>query len=226
MKYSGLALLLILISCVPLYGQTSRTGLLPELIVSKKLNNQWQLTGQLESMNQFFQSPPNADFVSDYDYLRTDMTLIGTYRLNPGIKLSGGLLNRFAKGEHVLRSLQQISIATRGSSLRLGHRIRTDQTYGNGATIHRIRYRLSKELPLKGIDLNEREWYLKNALEHLTIIQASEVNMEQRINLAFGKLIKDGQRLEMGWDYRTRSLLDWNDPFQLWFMVNYYLNFH
>ncbi len=214
----------MLLASIISYGQTSRTGLLPELIVSKKLNEQWQVTGQLESMNQLFQSTTNSGLRSDYDYVRTDFTVIGTYRLNPSIKLSGGLLNRFTQGEHVLRGLQQISITNRGSSLRLGHRIRTDQTYSDEATTHRIRYRLSKELPLKGLTLNEKEWYLKSSLEHLTIIQSSEVNMEQRINLAFGKLIKEGQRLEMGWDYRTRTLVDWDDPFQLWFMVNYYIS--
>ena len=216
--------IILLFGAVQGYAQTSRIGLLPELIVSKKINSQWQVTGQVESMNQFFQKTNLSDLMSEYDYRRTDFTLIGTYRLNPSVKLSGGLLNRFAKGEHILRSLQQISITTRGSSLRLGHRVRTDQTYEDEAAIHRIRYRISKELPLKGNDLNEREWYLKSSLEHLTIIQSSDVNMEQRINIAFGNLIKEGQRLEIGWDYRTRTLIDWNDPFQLWMMVNYYIS--
>lgn len=222
-----LVLLFISVTAISfnLCGQNSQVGLLPELIATKKLNANWQITGQLETMQRMIREQEATDFGFDYEFRRTDLTFVGSYRLNPNIKLSGGLLNRFAQGEHILRTLQQISLTTRGQSIRFGHRFRTDQTYGENNTTHRLRYRLSNELPLKGDNLNLNEWYLKSSLEHLTIIRSERVNMEQRINLAFGYLITDKQRFELGWDYRTRSLIDFQEDFDLWLMLNYYINF-
>ena len=107
----------------------SELGWMPKIVLTYGLNDRWDIGAQVESRQNFFQRAAEESFQTDYEYVRTDMTAVLTYRLQPQAKISGAYMLRRADGESIHRSLQQVSITMKFPSWRLGHRFRTDQTF-------------------------------------------------------------------------------------------------
>lgn len=210
------------------YAQSSSSlGWLPKMTLSHRwADNAWRLTGQVESMQRLWNQPVNEAFRANYDYIRTDVTLVLSYRLNPGLNLALGQMTRFTEGEVVYRTLQQASFARRGTSARLGHRLRMDQTFRPDRDAeYRLRYRFTAELPIKGQNLNDNEWYFKPGVEQLLSLQGGEFGLEQRFLASFGYYFNSGNKLELGLDYRLDDFTDGPGRHRIWQTLTYYLNF-
>ena len=202
-------------------------GVLPEVTVTKKLTDKWRVSGQVESMQQtvFALAGETTDH---YKYIRTDLTGIVSYSLNPRWGVAAGSLARFTEGEFVYRSLQQVSYNHTGVSLRFGQRLRADQTFEPDEDAEfRLRYRFSAEIPLQGLRVDPNEFYLLASVEQMAILKSAEWDWEQRFSPALGYYFSTNHNLEIGLDYRVNEFINDNDDgvHALWTMINYKVNF-
>ncbi len=221
-------LLFILVLSIPITANSqslTSIGWLPEVSVSYKLNDQFRLTGQVESMQLGFTKRGTESFNYRYNYVRTDLTMVVSYRLNPNWSLAAGGMTRFVDGSLVYRSLQQVSYTRRGLGARFGHRFRTDQTFSTEASMQvRLRYRFSGEVPLQGQTLNDREWYSISSVEQIASVQNSDWDWEQRLSTALGYYFNAKNKIEIGFDYRLDDFTQGDGRHSIWTMINYFLN--
>ena len=219
-------ILLLLTIPVLLSGQSRASiGILPEVNVSYRWAEKWRITGQLESMQRGWVKEADTDLNRDYQYIRTDATAVLTLRLSPFWSTGVGYMMRFSEGRIIHRGLQQISSAHQYSGIRLGHRIRTDQTYASDESPeYRWRYRFSLEFPLNGQSLNNDEWYGIVSNEHLASLQSSEFDWEQRVVLMLGRYFNSKHKVEAGFDYRLDRFIREAPRHRLWFAISYFVN--
>ena len=207
-------------------GQSrASVGILPEVNVSYRWAEKWRITGQLESMQRGWVKEAETDLNPDYQYMRTDATAVLSLRLSPFWSAGLGYLMRFSEGRIIHRNLQQLSSAHQYSGVRLGHRLRTDQTYApDESPEYRWRYRFSLEFPLNGFSLNNNEWYGKVSNEHLASLQSSELDWEQRVVLMLGHYFDLKHKVEVGLDYRLDRFLKEAPRHRLWIAISYFVN--
>lgn len=221
-------LIIYLLCLIPLsiWAQSSsRWGTLPEFTVTKKVSARSGLSFQAEPMLQLGAQAVNENLQFEGRHLRTDLTFFYSYSLNPNWKLAGGIMHRFREAEDRQRTIQQISYSKRSSSLRFGHRFRTDQTYAaNAPTVWRLRYRYSLELPLQGADLNEGEFYFIGSAELLFIASRNQNTFAQRAAASLGYFINTKNKFEIGIDYRAGNVFEVLNVHQTWLSLNYFLN--
>src|SRR5690606_33535803 len=107
------------------------------------------------------------------------------------------------------RVIQQFSITQRLATSRLAHRFRTDQTFEKDEALQlRLRYRMSWEKALNGLEIDPKEFYLKLNNEYLGVLQDGEGNLEIRGLAAVGYIISDKNQIESGVDYRLENVID------------------
>ncbi len=217
--------ILFLFACAGLHAQSPwQLGFLPEVTVSHKLSDGWKVTGQIESMQQGWRGTFGEEGEADYHYIRTDLTTVASYKWHPLWSLAGGFLYRFTEGVTVQRFLQQVAAVQRFERLRLGHRLRTDQTFRNEAPEYRLRYRLSAEWPLQGSRVDAKEWYLISSVEQVGSWQAQSFDWEQRLVSSLGYYFDDSHKLEVGFDYRWDQFLNEAGRHRWWWTLSYFVN--
>ncbi|OEK02906.1 hypothetical protein BFP97_15845 [Roseivirga sp. 4D4] len=200
------------------------SGFLPEVNISHRWN-QWRITGQVESMQQVWRKENGSDLIGNYEYIRTDLTTALSYKLNPDWSLGAGYLLRFTDQQLVHRFLQQISSAIPLTGVRIGHRLRTDQTFfEEESTEYRFRYRFSSELPLKGLSINDNEWYLIVSAEMIASTQSSQWDYEQRFVSSLGYYFNSKNKVETGIDYRLDRFVNDIPRHRIWWTISYFLN--
>lgn len=227
-QYPNLLLIIIyfLFFKPSLVAQNNRfsTGFFPEASLSYKLNKVYSVTHKVESQHGIFDKQSKLNESLEYNHVLTDLqTFIGR-RISPSIKVDLGYQYRIEKGENTHRPIQQISILQRASRFRIGHRIRTDQTFVKEAEIlWRARYQIKGQIPLQGVKLDPGEQYLIFSNELIYMYQSGEDDLENRLTAALGFYFNDKNKFEIGIDYRTDDYLV-KDRFRnrLWLKMGYY----
>lgn len=226
--YSCAALLCVTIFILAnshLQSQTRfSTGFFPEISLSYKLNKHYSITHKIESQHGFFDNQSELNKELEYEHVVTDLQSFLERRINPYIKVALGYQYRIEDGENTHRPIQQISILQRESKYRIGHRIRTDQTFFKEAEIlWRLRYSIKGQVPLQGLELDPGEQYLIVSNELIYMNQNGEDDLENRFVASLGFYFDDKNKLEVGLDYRTDDYLV-EDRFRhrLWFKFGYY----
>lgn len=189
----------------------TENGIMPQLNVNIGLNKNWKLNtkneGKIENQN-------NQPLFTRYDLALMATRKVGVYQ---SVGLGGSLL--FTKNEFRYRISQQYTFVQSFSSVKLAHRLLTDQTFDNNTLIDsRVRYRSTLEIPLSGESVDHKEFYLKPNLEHLLVI-TDELNYESRISGFLGYNLTDKCKFELGSDWRLNALTDKNNTNQLWFIA-------
>lgn len=200
------------------------TGFFPEVSLSYKLNSNYSMTHKIESQHGLFDNQSELNNELDYKHVLTDLQTFLERRINPYIKVALGYQYRIEDGENTHRPIQQISILQRASKYRIGHRIRTDQTFFKEAEIlWRLRYSIKGQVPLQGLELDPGEQYLIVSNELIYMNQNGEDDLENRFVASLGFYFNDKNKLEVGLDYRTDDYLV-EDRFRhrLWFKFGYY----
>jgi len=223
MKYFFVSVLSLLFVQVRAQDNRFIFGFFPEASLKYNISENYSITHKIESQHGLFDSNRLNEEL-DYEHNLTDIQTFLGRKISPFVKVDIGYQYRLQEGENTHRSIQQVSILQRALSYRIGHRIRTDQTFFENASIlYRIRYRLKGQIPLQGRELDPGENYLAISNELIYMIQSSEDDLENRLTAAYGFYIDDKNKVEVGLDYRTDDYLV-EDRFRhrLWFKFGYY----
>lgn len=189
---------------------------LPKLILSGEFNQRLSWTTALDGEATWLSK--EGEMPSEFSFFFTDLNLqLGLdYQWTTNLNLAAGYqfgfedLNRSAIDlEH--RLLQQISAVWRPGKVRLQGRLRTEQRFfknNNYRIEHRLRSRLSADLPLQGQQLDPGEIYLNTNSEWLFPLSVDRPLLfsEIRNYLGLGWRLSNGHRLENGLEWRTRAL--------------------
>lgn len=206
-------------------NQVFFTGFFPELSFTKKLANENRINFKIENQHILFNNSDEVEDKFQFKHYRTDIMAFYDYRISPTKSISLGLFHRFQEDEDGNRIIQQFLALKRLRSLRLTHRLRTDQTFTKNDPIEiRLRYRLSLEIPLNGATLDPGEHYLLLSGESIFSNKGNEREIENRLAFSWGKLFLNGQKLEWSIDYRTDGYVQKPFRTRLWAKVGYYFS--
>ena len=216
--------ILLFCNCLKGYAQ-NEIGLIPQIISDFKIGSKWKVNSKLEGRQIFFKNPfPNG--LNQREFNRLDVELMATKSINPLQAWGGGYLIRRADNSFTHRFIQQYAITRRLPASRLAHRFRTDQTFVKDESIQfRLRYRLSWEKPLNGLELDPGEFYLKLNHEYLGILQDSKGDLEIRSLASLGYDISDKNKIETGIDYRVENVVSSGLTHRLFLSIGLYHSF-
>jgi len=206
--------------------RVSSTGFFPEAQLTFSPLEKLVLTAKIETQHGMVTNTNETPANWGYYHYRTDFQGFAGTSLNPFISIAGGYQYRWdGDGDNSHRTIQQISLVQRKASYRLGHRLRTDQTFlPTEAPEFRIRYRLVAEFPLSGNRIDPGEYYLIASNEPIFEYQADSYNIENRLVCSLGYNFTKNQKLEAGLDYRADNFLDGGLRQRLWLRVGWFVN--
>lgn len=218
-------LIILLCSCPYLVGQNSfQTGFLPNVNVIRKFSNDWKINFRTESRQRFSSGIFGEASNTKYEYLLTDFSATVSKKTGINNSLAAGYLTRFRDSNMIHRLTQQLTITGKFTGFRLSHRIRTDQTFEqNDAPEFRFRYRITPEIPLNGLSIDPREFYLKINNEYLNSFQSDAYDLEIRLVPLLGYEFSDKNKVESGLDYRIASFINQGSRNSFWFTINWYI---
>ena len=201
-------------------------GLLPEINVNRKLGNTWKINCNVESRQALQRGLFDESPTADYEYLLTDLSAALTKGIFFNNAWTAGYLLRVRNAAPAHRFFQQYNFDRRYVGYRVGYRIATDQTFSSAeAAEYRFRTRASGEIPLRGLALDQREYYLKAANEYLQKLSAGSYDLEVRLTAALGYTLRDDNKIEFGLDYRIDSFVSGAPASDFWLTVGWYLSY-
>lgn len=202
------------------------TGIFPEISLTKKISQQNKLNFKVENQEVIFDNR-DSDFQNpQFTHYRTDVMLFLDRSIRPGVSVALGVFHRFQDNEDGNRIIQQLAVLQRMRSLRINHRMRTDQTFTKNNDLEvRFRYRFSLEVPLEGAEVDPKEFYMVFSNEPIFSYQGDEFEIENRAVISLGKLINSQEKLEWAVDYRTDGFIQEGFRTRLWAKISYYYNF-
>lgn len=207
-----------------------RVGTMPSVNINFGLPNNWALHFKTESRLLFQSGQFGKEPIRGFDYVLSDISMIGSKKTGLNTNLAGGYLVRILENQAIHRTIQQFSIVRKFNSFRLAHRFSVDQSFNLNPNEefklkyveYRLRYRITAELPLNGQSVDTREFYLKINNEYLYGWQNSENDIEIRVVPLLGYNFVDTSKLELGLDYRLDSFLNDNPRNSFWLGVNWF----
>lgn len=210
------------------FGQNrvSSGGFFPEAQLTYTPKDKLKLTAKIETQHGMVRNSSETEADFGYFHERTDFQGFVDFTLNPFIAIAGGYQYRWdGSGENSHRSIQQISFVQGRTGYRLGHRLRTDQTFlPSDSPEFRLRYRLVAEIPLNGQRIDPGEFYFIASNEPIFGVQGSEFKIENRLVGSLGHNFSNKQKLEGGIDYRTDDFLDGGLRQRIWLKVGWFVS--
>jgi hypothetical protein len=207
------------------YAQRTYVGLFPEFAINFKVNQNWKLTGKVESQHRTFSDDAQYDNTFRYDFDRTDLQFFAARNLTTRTKVAVGYQYRFnGFGQNSHRTIQQIGWLSNLRSYRLGHRVRADQTFLDEGISWRLRYRLSSDIALKGQQLDPGEKYLIVSDELISELLNNEFGIENRLVVGLGWYFLNKHKFETAIDYRIDPIVDSPQRNRVWLKFSFYLN--
>ncbi|MEX0275375.1 MAG: DUF2490 domain-containing protein [Flavobacteriaceae bacterium] len=200
--------------CFPIFlcahslnAQQGETGYWqPAIAVNYKVGGAYSHNFSLANRNYIYR---DNDFQLTTRQL--DVVHFSKFKTSIGQSLALGIQYRFrqlfedAKGNE-LRLVQQYNLTNEMGPWRMGHRFRSEQRFVKEATLHRLRYRLAFDRPLKGQNLDTGEAYCVVSTELLaTFASSRSPQFDQRIGLGLGWLLGQGTKLQNGFGYRWEN---------------------
>ncbi|MHA7814891.1 MAG: DUF2490 domain-containing protein [Pseudohaliea sp.] len=200
------------------------TGLFPEAAITKRLEDGRSLTFKVE--HQQITYDRDDDPRRQFTHYRTDWMAFYGAKLSASNSVAFGVFHRVQDGANANRLIQQFATVMRLRTMRLAHRVRTDQTFTDGEDVAlRLRYRLAAELPLSGTTLEPGENYLVVSNEPIFSAQSDEFEIENRFVLTLGRLMTRDRKVELSMDYRADKFIQDGFRHRLWFKVGYFASF-
>ena len=221
-------LIILFLTCFQTLSAQSdfQFGLLPSLNFNKSLHNEVKLNFKLESRQALQQGFFRDSNPISYDYILTDLSGLAAKKIAINKTVAIGYLIRFRDGDIVHRSIQQFIISKDYSGLKLAHRFAADQTFQKQQSgIFRLRYRLSSQIALSGLNVDPNELYFKLNNEYLNAFSSGDYDLEIRLMPFLGYVFTNDKKIEIGLDYRLNSFLNDVPSHRFWIGVNWYQSF-
>lgn len=213
-------LLIFFIFCYSLQitSQTKTTfGLLPKVVLSKKIKSTSKWVNSLEQRTFFY----DQDF--NISHSLVDFSTIYSTSISDSQSINFGYILRFRNSETIHRTFQHYNFIERYNALKLAHRIAFEQFYQpKKQTTFRARYRVSLEKPLNGERVDVKEFYLKLGNEYL--YNFTEKDLEIRLTPYLGYRVSKKDKVEFGIDYRMGSFLENATENNFWFRTTWYIS--
>lgn len=198
-------------------------GTLPVINFNIGLANGWEVNTKWETRQILSTSVDGERLGRGFDFSLSDQAIVLAKKVGLNSKIGAGYLLRFRAGEIINRSIQQFSVVQRLPSLRLAHRVASDQTFTPGDPMEfRLRYRIGTELALNGQAADAQELYLKLNNEYLGSWQGVDFDLEVRLVPVLGYKFTDRNKLELGLDMRFDSLLEDELRQRWWGVIAWY----
>lgn len=199
-------------------------GSLPSVNINTAVGKKWDLNLRFESRQIYKTGIFGEASINDFRNDLNDYAATLTYRSSPVTRAGAGYLIRIRGNEVFHRAIQQFTIIDQLGSIRLAHRISSDQTFSSGRPAeYRLRYRASLEIPLNGQTIDHGELYFRFNNEYLGSLEDSTFDLEVRIVPLLGINVTNNNKLEAGLDYRTRSFIGDTPIHNFWFTVNWFI---
>ena len=202
-------------------------GLFPEMAISHSFTKKFQTTFKVESQHITYDERPLEGAEWKYMYYRTDFQGFIALKINPFWKISLGYQYRVDGNDfdhH--RTIQQVAYVQNARGIRLGHRLRFDQSFpiSGGNVETRARYRFSSEFPLEGQVLDPGEFYFLTSNELIYALKGGLSEFENRLVCSVGHYFGKKAKLEAGLDWRIDKIIAFGVRNRLWFKVGLFLN--
>ncbi|MCT8339558.1 DUF2490 domain-containing protein [Flavobacteriaceae bacterium TK19130] len=199
---------LIVVVFIPLLSFAQGTAVLwePEAELDLDISNRWSMNFGTDYRVGLSEQLGEAGI--QYVPIHLSFSQNTTYEIGFYGKVSAGIMYRFntigpVDESNELRTIQQYSYGKQYNSIRLVHRVRSEQRIKSTGTAHRFRYRLSIDLPLNGEQLNAKEFYFAASVESLlTVASRDTPEWDQRITAGLGRELTSKTRLQVDVQYR------------------------
>lgn len=202
-------------------AQSNYGGFFPETGITRSLTQNWSLKLKIESQHGMVRPIPGEADQIQYFHDRTDFQGFSAYTIRNEVKVAVGYQYRWQQGVDTHRVIEQISWGTSGAKKKIGHRIRTDQTFELDQPIQwRIRYRWAARYCFNG---GSNYWLLSD--EPIFSLQKCETSWENRLVFALGFVLPKGNRLQIGPDYRLDANFGESPRARLWLKVGWFSSF-
>lgn len=200
------------------FAQEFSSGWLPKINTSYKFNSTLRWVNSIEARETVYDTKINIK------HSLIDVSSILSIKTSINHKFNVGYIIRFQGDEVVHRTLQQYTIVQPLEGVKLAHRLGFEQFFKSQLKPeYRSRYRISAQLPLSGLQLDVKEYYLKFASEYLYDFNADDI--EFRVAPFIGYQLSRRDKLELGFDYRLNGLLENSFKQRLWFRTTWYVSF-
>ena len=208
------------------YAQ-NQFGIVPSYNAEINLGQYLTVDAKIQNRFLLYRNPVD-DGIKRSGFDHTGIQAVATARKGALKDFGIGYLFRWdnREGGFVHRTIEEYTIERKLGSLSLEHRIRADQTYQSKEGVrHRIRYRLGMEKPLKGVDLDPKEYYLAFNNEYVGSYQDGLAHVEIRFLSAIGYNFSMDEQIEVGLDYRATNLMEHTSKNILWLNIGWHHNF-
>lgn len=200
-------------------------GFLPSISLNNKLKNNWSANFKVESRQRIKKRIIEDGAKNDYDYLFTDFSFITRKKVGLNTYISTGYQIRAQNKYMIHRLIQQYIWTHKLAHLKLAHRFVSDQTFSKSQQpIFRFRYRITPKFPLKGKQIDVKEFYLKMGNEYVNSLQSKNYDLEIRLLPYIGYTISPDSKIEAGLDYRIKSFLNSSPFHSYWMGLNWSLS--
>lgn len=221
----GIILLLVGLAFYSFGQNEYSAGIMPEINLNKKWSEKWRTNFKVESRFSFSEGTFDSTQNHHFSYLLSDISAVGSYKIGLNTKLAFGYLLRMTTSGVAHRAILQYSIVKSLRKGRLGNRIATDQTFQNGsAPQFRLRYRLSFDIPLQGLQVDAHEFYFKLSNAYFGIYSNRIFDLEARLVPSLGFAFNDTNKLELGLDYRLKEIFN-AQRHEFWTTVSWFYSF-
>jgi hypothetical protein len=215
---------------VELTAQEGFTGVWhPELSATWKIKERWDLNMKGTAFNVIAE-PGSEGFLSDYNLDFLEVSTMASYKFFNSQSIGLGFLYRWSEPledetEFEKRLTEQFGIISRLGSIRWGHRFRLEQRWKSEGLVHRVRYRLSMDIPLRGESLNPGEPYFIGSNEIL-FSGGKPVSFfaENRLTGGIGWLFSGKTKFEVQAQYRLNGILEDDLVHLLVIYTTFYMN--
>lgn len=199
---------------------------MPEMGLTLPIKGRFSQTLKVENQHFLFRDGANETGRFEYAYEQTDLQLFVNMKLAAIWKASIGYQLRIEQQWNTHhRPIQQVAASQRLGNLRLGHRIRTDETIERDAPfLFRFRYRAALEIPLSGESLDPGEFYAVLSDEPIYMTQAGTHGLENRLVATIGHFFSNRNKLEVSIDHRTDRFFDNGLRQRIWLKVGWFVN--
>jgi hypothetical protein len=216
MKYTFLIVVLLFSSAA--FSQSNfDAGLLPKVVISKKLSKKIKWVNSVESRTVIY----DDDF--EFSHSLVDISSIFSLKTSLNQSFNFGYIVRFRNSQTIHRTFQHYNFVNQFNTIKLGHRFAFEQFYQTKKqTTFRSRYRISLEKPLNGEKVDVNEFYIKLGNEYL--YNFDDADLEIRLTPYLGFKASNKDRIELGLDYRISNLIQNSTENDLWFRATWYIS--